>query len=313
MIEKIIGATIVPDIDDLTWPDQIGWMVKPWTKRIEVGEGQFKDKIAPVAEFVTNTDCTVNDFGLHILNTDKSYANMILISAEGDMAVTPAENIPRRKALNIEQDIKIAVWLQNHHGGTHLAKGELIKLLWNKIYRQVKVQWPYTTAADSDYDMFINKMKLSFVRELIENPFSEYSFSEDQAQFNYNYSAFGFIFKINALVFPNCFPTYNQIPQECDVMIVPVAVTITGQATITTGELSILSHTLTGGCGDHTLQWQKYVGGEWVNITGATGSTLFVVGSSYGVGAHPFRLHVVHDTDPCDGVSNTFTVTVTAL
>ncbi len=313
MIEKIIGATIVPDIQDLAWPYQIGWMVKPWTKNIEVGEGQFKSVVSPVAEFVTNTDCTVNDFGLHVLNTDKSYANMILISAEGDIVATTAENIPQRRALNIEQDIKIAVWLQNHHGGTHLAKGELIKLLYKKVYRQVKVQWPYTASADSDYDMFINKLKLSFVREMTTNPFEEYDFAKDQAQFMHNYSAFGLIFKLTGLIFPGCFPVYNQIPQECDQMIIPIEITITGQATITTGEMSILSHTVTGGCGDHTKQWQKYVAGEWVNITGETGSTMFVVGSTYGVGAHQFRLHAIHTSEPCDGVSNTFTVTVTAL
>jgi hypothetical protein len=211
MIEKIIGATIVPDIQALGWADQIGWVVKPWTKRIETGEGQFTDIVYPVAEFVTTEDCDVTDYGLNILTTDKGYTSLILISLEGDMISETAPNIPQRRALNIEQDIKISVWLNNHQGSTHLAKAELMKALYRTIYRDVTIQWPYIGAADTDYDIFINKLKVTLVREIVTNPFNEYTFSKDQAQFHNNYSAFGFVFKLSGLIFPNCLPAYPTL------------------------------------------------------------------------------------------------------
>ena len=217
MIEKIIGATIVPDIQALGWADQIGWVVKPWTKRIETGEGQFSDIVFPVAEFVTTEDCDVTDYGLNILTTDKGYTSLILISLEGDMVSETAPNIPQRRALNIEQDIKISVWLNNHQGSTHLAKAELMKALYRTIYRDVTIQWPYIGAADTDYDIFINKLKVTLVREIVTNPFNEYTFSKDQAQFHNNYSAFGFVFKLSGLIFPNCLPAYPVLdPDACE-------------------------------------------------------------------------------------------------
>ena len=210
MIEKIIGATIVPDIQALAWADQIGWMVKPWTKSVETKDG-FKDIVYPVAEFVTTEDCQVQDYGLNVLTIDKGYTSLILISAEGDMTSTIAENIPQRRAVNIEQDIKITVWMNNHQGTTHIAKAELMKALFNATYRQVAIQWPYISTADTDYDIFVNKLTVSFLREINGTPFSEYTFSKDHALFHQKYTAFAFVFKLTGLVFPNCLPEYPTL------------------------------------------------------------------------------------------------------
>ena len=210
MIEKIIGATIVPDIQALAWADQIGYMVKPWTKSVETKDG-FKDIVYPVAEFVTTEDCQVQDYGLNVLTTDKGYTSLILISAEGDMTSEIATNIPQRRAVNIEQDIKITVWMNNHKGATHIAKAELMKALFNIKYEQVAIQWPYIGAADTDYDIFVNTLRVRFVREINGTPFNEYTFSKDQAQFHNNYSAFGFVFKLSGLIFPNCLPAYPTL------------------------------------------------------------------------------------------------------
>ncbi len=210
MIEKIIGATIVPDIQALTWADQIGYMVKPWTKSVETKDG-FKDIVYPVAEFVTTEDCQVQDYGLNILTIDKGYTSLILISAEGDMTSTIAENIPQRRAVNIEQDIKITVWMNNHQGATHIAKAELMKALFNVKYEQVAIQWPYISTADTDYDIFVNTLNVRFLREINGTPFNEYTFSKDQALFHQKYTAFAFVFKITGLVFPNCAPAYPTL------------------------------------------------------------------------------------------------------
>ncbi len=213
MIEKIIGATIVPDIQALAWADQIGYMVKPWTKSVETKDG-FKDIVYPVAEFVTTEDCQVQDYGLNVLTIDKGYTSLILISAEGDMTSTIAENIPQRRAVNIEQDIKITVWMNNHQGATHIAKAELMKALFNVKYEQVAIQWPYISTADTDYDIFVNKLNVRFVREVNGTPFSEYTFSKDQALFHQKYTAFAFVFKLTGLVFPNCAPAYPTLETD---------------------------------------------------------------------------------------------------
>ena len=213
MIEKIIGATIVPDIQALAWADQIGYMVKPWTKPVETKDG-FKDIVYPVAEFVTTEDCQVQDYGLNVLTIDKGYTSLILISAEGDMTSTIAENIPQRRAVNIEQDIKITVWMNNHQGATHIAKAELMKALFNIKYEQVAIQWPYNTAADTDYDIFVNTLRVRFVREINGTPFNEYTFSKDQALFHQKYTAFAFVFKLTGLVFPNCAPAYPTLESD---------------------------------------------------------------------------------------------------
>mgnify|MGYP006349289023 CR=1 FL=1 len=250
MIEKIIGATIVPDIQALGWADQIGWVVKPWTKRIETGEGQFSDIVFPVAEFVTTEDCDVTDYGLNILTTDKGYTSLILISLEGDMVSETAPNIPQRMALNIEQDIKISVWLNNHQGSTHLAKAELMKALYRTIYRDVTIQWPYIGAADTDYDIFINKLKVTLVREIVTNPFNEYTFSKDQAQFHNNYSAFGFVFKLSGLIFPNCLPAYPVLdPDACETPTnADMPITSSGTYTPTLSNLSNISSATAAEC-----------------------------------------------------------------
>jgi len=213
MIEKIIGATIVPDIQALAWADQIGYMVKPWTKRVETKDG-FTDIVYPVAEFVTTEDCQVQDYGLNVLTTDKGYTSLILISAEGDMTSEIAPNIPQRRAVNIEQDIKITVWMNNPQGTAHIAKSELMKILFHTSYSQVAVQWPYIGAADTDYDIFINKLNVRFVREVNGTPFSEYTLSKDQALFHQKYTAFAFVFKLTGLVFPNCAPAYPTLEAD---------------------------------------------------------------------------------------------------
>lgn len=233
MIEKIIGATIVPDIQALAWADQIGWMVKPWTKSVETKDG-FKEIVYPVAEFVTTEDCQVQDYGLNVLTIDKGYTSLILISAEGDMTSEIATNIPQRRAVNIEQDIKITVWMNNHQGATHIAKAELMKALFNATYRQVAIQWPYISTADTDYDIFVNKLTVSFLREVNGNPFSEYTFSKDQAQFHQKYSAFAFIFKLTGLVFPNCAPAYPTLEADgCETPTQSEMVTTSGVYTPT--------------------------------------------------------------------------------
>ena len=213
MIEKIIGATIVPDIQALSWADQIGWMVKPWTKSVETKDG-FKEIVYPVAEFVTTEDCQVQDYGLNVLTIDKGYTSLILISAEGDMTSTIAENIPQRRAVNIEQDIKITVWMNNHQGATHIAKAELMKALFNVKYEQVAIQWPYISTADTDYDIFVNTLNVRFLREINGTPFNEYTFSKDQALFHQKYTAFAFVFKLTGLVFPNCAPAYPTLETD---------------------------------------------------------------------------------------------------
>jgi len=262
MIEKIIGATIVPDIQALTWADQIGYMVKPWTKSVETKDG-FKDIVYPVSEFVTVEDCQVQDYGLNILTIDKGYTSLILISAEGDMTSTIAESIPQRRAVNIEQDIKITVWMNNHQGATHIAKAELMKALFNATYRQVAIQWPYTDTADTDYDIFVNKLKVSFLREINGTTFNEYTFSKDQALFNQKYSAFAFVFKLTGLVFPNCAPEYPTLDANtCETPTQSEMVTTAGTYTPTiTDQVDIASITM------HQAQYMRV--GTVVTVSGA--------------------------------------------
>ena len=233
MIEKIIGATIVPDIQALAWADQIGYMVKPWTKRVETKDG-FTDIVYPVAEFVTTEDCQVQDYGLNVLTTDKGYTSLILISAEGDMTSEIATNIPQRRAVNIEQDIKITVWMNNHQGSTAIAKAELMKTLFNAIYHQVEIEWPYIGAAQAGYEIYVNKLNVRFVREVNGTPFSEYTFSKDQALFNQKYTAFAFVFKLTGLVFPNCAPSYPTLDADgCETPTQSEMVTTSGVYTPT--------------------------------------------------------------------------------
>ena len=213
MIERIIGATIVPAIQALTWADQIGYLVKPWTKSVETKDG-FKDIVYPVARYVTTEDCQVQDYGLNVLTTDKGYTSLILISAVGDMTSVIADNIAQRRGINIEQDIKISVWINNHQGSTHTAKGELMRTLYNAVYRQVEIEWPDIGAAQAGYEMYVNKLKVSFVSESNGSPFNEYTFSKDQAQFNNNYSAFEMVFKLTGLVFPLCLPEYPELEAD---------------------------------------------------------------------------------------------------
>jgi len=246
MIEKIIGATIVPDIQALAWADQIGYMVKPWTKSVETKDG-FTDIVYPVAEFVTTEDCQVQDYGLNVLTTDKGYTSLILISAEGDMTSEIAPNIPQRRAVNIEQDIKITVWMNNHQGATHIAKAELMKALFNIKYEQVAIQWPYIGAADTDYDIFVNTLRVRFVREINGTPFNEYTFSKDQALFNQKYTAFAFVFKLTGLVFPNCAPAYPTLEADgCETPTQSEMVTTSGVYTPTaTANVNIASLSVT--------------------------------------------------------------------
>jgi hypothetical protein len=151
---------------------------------------------------------------LNVLTTDKGYTSLILISAEGDMTSTIAENIPQRRGRNIEQDIKVTVWMNNHQGATHIAKAELMRVLRRAIYRQVEIPWPYIGSPQTGYEMYVNKLTVSFVREINGTPFNEYTFSKDQALFNQKYSAFAFVFKMTGLVFPECLPEYPELDAD---------------------------------------------------------------------------------------------------
>jgi|GEM_PF-4805838 len=220
MIEQIIGTVVVPLLESLTWADQIGWMVTPYTKRVEVRDGQFADKIIPVAKNVTIDGCATDYNGLNVMTTDKSYASLMLISAEGDMSSTAAENIPKRRAINIEQDFSVNVWMNDHQGMTHVAKAEVIKTLFNIMIKQQAISWTVLGVTDADFNIYVNKMKIRFVREIEGNPFAEYSFADDQAQFINQYAAFGLVFKLTALVFPDCFPASPVLNHSaCDAPI----------------------------------------------------------------------------------------------
>ena len=293
MIEKIIGATIVPDIQALAWADQIGYMVKPWTKSVETKDG-FKDIVYPVAEFVTTEDCQVQDYGLNVLTTDKGYTSLILISAEGDMTSEIAENIPQRRAVNIEQDIKITVWMNNHQGSTAIAKAELMKTLFNAIYHQVEIEWPYIGAAQAGYEIYVNKLNVRFVREVNGTPFSEYTFSKDQAQFHQKYSAFAFIFKLTGLVFPNCAPAYPTL--DADACETPtnedMAITSSGTYTPTiTNASDIESVTVT--------QAQYMRVGNTVTVSGMCGGTV----TSFGYGTFEISLPIASNVGAIEDVA----------
>lgn len=275
MIEKIIGATIVPDIQALGWADQIGWVVKPWTKRIETGEGQFSDIVIPVASNAISEACDIQDYGMHVLTTDKSMDILIHIGREGDMASEVAPNIAQRRALNIEQDIQISVWMNNHQGRQHLLKAALMKAFFNAEYSQQSITWTINGVTDSAYTLYLNKLKVKFIRELSNNPFSQYSFANDQAQFNHNYAAFGLVFNLQALVFPACFPVYPDLADmDCDVdfnnaFTVVIAENENNTDLCIGGEL-LLEGVVTGGIGTTAYQWQKLVGATWTNIPGET-------------------------------------------
>jgi hypothetical protein len=218
MIEKIIGATVATTLGTLADGSfdnpQIGYLVKPYTKRIETGEGQFKDLVIPVALNVTNADCEVGDYGLNVLTPQKGYRPMIHISAVGDLVSETAENIPKRRGLNIEQDIAIDVWMDDHQGTAHLAKAAIIKALYNITYKRIHIDWFQGDVADPEYFIYVNKLKCRFVRETAENPFAEYDFAKDQALFANNYAAFGLVFKLTGLVFPDCVPDYPRLTHD---------------------------------------------------------------------------------------------------
>lgn len=273
MVEKIIGATIVPSLQEFDWISQIGWLVKPWTKRIQTGDDQFNDLIIPVAANVTDGACEVQEYGMHVLTTDKGYEVLVLIEQLGDMISETAENIPQRRAINISQDISINVWTRNTFGRAHIAKSEIIKALFKAIYRNVEVTWGVNGVADPDYSLYINKLKTKFVRETSGNPFAEYSFSKDQAQFMNNYSAFGLVFNLSGLIFPDCAPEYPEFDTECDQISTDFTVTIQEQfnseSACIGGEI-LMNGTVTGGYGAPSYQWFELINDNWVEIEGAT-------------------------------------------
>lgn len=213
MIEKIVGATIVPSLQAFTWADQIGWMAIPWTDRIEIGDKEWKDVIYPAALNVTEAGCKEAAPNLKLLGADANYRSVVLIEQEGDMTSSIAANIPRRRALNIEQDIALHVWLNDHQDTTHIVKAQVIKEFYRKIYKQVKVQWP-SSAPDADYNLFINKLRVTFVRE-IQDPFSDYDFAKEKNVFHGKYAAFGMILHLSGLIFPNCAPAYPDLEHGC--------------------------------------------------------------------------------------------------
>jgi hypothetical protein len=271
MIEKIIGETIVPDLVALGWTDQIGWLVKPWTKRIEVGEGQFKDLIYPVATNVINADCEVQEYGLNVLTTDKGYSSLILIETEGDMVATTAENIPQRRALNIEQDFIIKVWFNGDFGRTHIAEMDIIKAFFKKVYRQQSITWGLNGGTDSAYNIYVNKLKVNFLREISGNPFEEYDFGKDQAQLHGNYRAIGLVFKMTGLIFPNCVPAYPELGEECDnATNVFTVAAVAEDSTVCIGDDIVINGSVVGGVGTPSYQWQIKVGDEWQDIEDST-------------------------------------------
>lgn len=309
MLEPLIGATVAADLDaglSLNNP-LIAYLVKPYTRRIEVGEGQFKDIIYPVAPNVLTelNDCEVQAGGLYNVLPHR-YSHLIHISQESDISAEVSPQIPQRRGTNIDVEISVNVWMSDHQGTIHLLKANIIKLLNNTVWRQTEVEW-----GDAANSIYINKLKCTFVRDIVSNPFGKYDFGNDQALQNQNYASFGLVFRLTGLIMYGCTPEYPEnSTDECGTPITQVAATISGQATISTSEISIISSTITGGCGDHTFQWQRNVTGVWTNITGATSSGYVLSGAAYGVGAHQVRLHLIHANNMCSGYSNTFTVTV---
>lgn len=274
MIEKIIGATIVPDLQALDLADQIGWLVKPWTKRVQTGDGQFSDLIIPVAANVTNESCEVQDYGLNVLTTDKSMDILIHISADGDMISETNENIPQRKAINIEQDIRISVWMNQHQGRAHLLKAAIMKAFFKAQYNHQAITWTVNGTTDPAYNLYLNKLKVRFVREMVTNPFEQYTFARDQAQHANNYASFGMVFKLTGIVFPDCAPAYPDIPvDECGVVDNTFTVTIVeqdGKEGVCIGGELVLEGTVTGGIGVATYQWYELIDDVWTEIEGAT-------------------------------------------
>lgn len=218
MTDLIIGQVVVPILQELSWTDQIAWMVTSWTKQIQTGDKEFKDLTIPVAKYVTVEGCTDIAANLKAVMTDRNYDSLIMIQSESDMSSEIASNIAGRRAINIEQDFSINVWLNDAHGAAHIAESEILKAFYRATFKNQAVNWYNGDNTDAAYDLYINKLRITYVRTIDGNPFKDFSFANDQAQFHNRYSCFGMVFKMTGLIFPNCGPAYPELERDnCDV------------------------------------------------------------------------------------------------
>lgn len=213
MLEPLIGATVAADLDaglSLSNP-LIAYLVKPYTRRAEIGEGQFKDIIYPVAANVLTAveDCEVHAGGLYNVAPHRGITHLIHISQESDISAEVSDQIPQRRGTNIDVEISVNVWMSDHQNTIHLAKANIIKILNNAVWRQVEVEW-----GDAANSIFINKLKCTFVRDIITNPFGKYDFGNDQALQNQNYAAFGLVFRLTGLIMYACVPDYPRLTSD---------------------------------------------------------------------------------------------------
>ena len=218
MLEPLIGATVAADLDtglSLSNP-LIAYLVKPYTRRAEIGEGQFKDIIYPVAANVLTAveDCEVQAGGLYNVAPHKGITHLIHISQESDISAEVSDQIPQRRGTNIDVEISVNVWMSDHQGTIHLMKSNIIKLLNNTVWRQKHVDWFEGDTADPDNFIYINKLKCTFVRDIVTNPFGKYDFGNDQALQNQNYAAFGLVFRLTGLIMYACVPDYPRLTSD---------------------------------------------------------------------------------------------------
>jgi hypothetical protein len=272
MIEQIVGASIVPILQDLTWADKIAWMAVPWTRQgIDIDGIRSQDQTFPAAYNVLPLPCEWagdTNTGMKYIMPDANFRSLILISAEGDNNGGIATNIAMRKGVNIDQDIMISVWMNDHQRTTHIAKAQIIQALYRLIVKNLSVPYYQEGTANDAHTLHINKIKVSYQREINGNPFDEYSFSNNQPLFHNTYSSFGMVFKITGLVFPMCFPEYPTLDHSC-----PVDFTVTATAefdNVCTGGQVTLTGEIDGVSAPIAYQWQKLNGATWEDVDDAT-------------------------------------------
>lgn len=175
-----IAALIRGYIDDLSFIDKIGGLVKPIVKVQDIGDGKVVKKVIPVDCGVTHTDCIRGKYT--DLMPNSNYKSVTYFEDGGVQKINDG-----RGDFSFQSNLKLVCWLNlKKLGKTDCSQSALaIASILNVIPNKFVNSSPYT------------RIQITCIGEDAKNPaiFGKYTYDEEKIQFlmfPYDYFALNF-------------------------------------------------------------------------------------------------------------------------
>ena len=213
MIEKIVSTIIYPELEDMTWVGQVGYMAIRQNRRQQAGDGSFVDYFYPAAPNVKVEDCQKPDY--HILVPDQNLRSLVIIEQIGGINYARMDNISMRQGQSFTAQIAIKGWINyvmlaadpRHE---YWFINEINTLFNGYRAKNVNLNLISGDVVDPNHTIILSKVRMRYVGRMEQTPqavFGQYNFANDQALFTHDYGYFGIIYEISGIEVSGCAPT----------------------------------------------------------------------------------------------------------